>query len=430
MGGGSRPVPLRTAYAAEQNEKGVENQIMKKKLLKLAVALALCLGLTVPTCATSRTFTDVPAGAWYSEWVEKAVAGGLISGYSDERFGPNDNVTYTQLVVMLLHALSPQESVQPSSPWWMAYVEAADSYGILDETNMEQRSDWANFAERPITREQMAQMVYNTMEAADPMAGKGLSLRTSAEEIPDYLSGESDFDPKTSHAVLVCHARKLLSGDANGYFHPKDPMTRAEAAVVICRVSANVGRPVSAPVADLADGPAERPAGAVGGQYDIARYDVPADTNKDGWITEAEVQVVLDQLKIEYPDGSPWDLNTRYPGRSDGKGMGAGTACGGFANMVSDRIFGTLPAYYVPLEKTRVGDIMIDGPANHANICLTNYGTLFKWDEYRPDAYETLDGNSSGKVSWGDDPRCSVWFYEDWPTRTPGTDIWSRYPKE
>ena len=73
---------------------------------------------------------------------------------------------------------------------------------------------------------------------------------------------------------------------------------------------------------------------------------------------------------------------------------------------------------------------MIDGPADHANICLTNYGTLFKWDEYRPDAYETLDGNSSGKVSWGNDPRCSVWFYDDWPTRTPGAYIWSRYPKE
>lgn len=403
---------------------------MKKRIVSLAVALALCLGLTIQTYAVNRTFSDVPAGAWYSEWIERAVAEGLISGYSDGRFGPNDNVTYAQLAVMLLHALSPQEKVQPSSPWWRAYVEAADGYGILDETNMAQKSNWTSFAEKPITREQMAQMVYNTMEAADPTAGRGLSLRTSAEEITDYLSGESDFDTETATAVLVCHARKLLSGDANGYFHPKAPMTRAEAAVVICRVSANVGRPVTAPVLGVNERPGVRPDGAVGGQYDITRYDVPADTNKDGWITEAEVQTVLDQLKIEYPDGSPWDLNTRYPGRPDGKGMGSGTACSGFANMVSDRIFGTLPTYYVSLEETRIGDIMIDGPADHANICLTNYGTLFKWDEYRPDAYETLDGNSSGKVSWGNDPRCSVWFYDDWPTRTPGAYIWSRYPKE
>ena len=253
-----------------------------KKILSLLLALSLCFILIPPTSAANSTFADVLPGQWYTPWVEQAAAKGLMSGYSDGRFGPKDNVTYAQLAVMLLHALSPQENVKTSNPWWMAYVEAADSYGILDETNMEQKSDWVNFAEKSITREQMAQMVYNTMVAADPMAGKGLSLRTSAEEITDYLSGESDFDPETSLAVLVCHARKLLSGDANGYFHPKALMTRAEAAVVICRVSANVGRPVSAPVAGLDDGSTSRPAGAVGGQYDIARYDVPADVNKDG----------------------------------------------------------------------------------------------------------------------------------------------------
>lgn len=398
---------------------------MKKRILSVAIALALCLGFMVPTCAANRTFTDVPVGAWYLEWVEQAAAKGLMSGYSDGRFGPNDPVTYAQLAVMLLHALSPQESVQASSPWWMAYAEAADAYGMLTDTNMEQRSAWAGFAEKPITREQMAQMVYNTMVAVDPMAGKGLSLQTSAEEITDYLSEESDFDPDTSLAVLVCHARKLLSGDANGYFHPKNPMTRAEAAVVICRVSANIGRPVTAPILGLNEQPGVRPAGAVGGQYDVTRYDVPADTNKDGWITAAEVQAVLDQLRIEYPDGTEWGLTTTYPGRPDGRGLGSADACQGFAYLVSDRIFGTLPRYYSLIDQSRVGDLMEDVPGDHMNVCLTDYGTETFEGVVYPEQFRTVDGNSGGHVRWD-----CVHDYSDWPARHGGKFVYSRYPKE
>lgn len=400
---------------------------MKKRIVSLAVALALCLGLTIQTYAVNRTFSDVPAGAWYSEWIEKAVAEGLISGYSDGRFGPNDNVTYAQLAVMLLHALSPQEKVQPSSPWWRAYVEAADGYGILDETNMAQKSNWTSFAEKPITREQMAQMVYNTMEAADPTAGRGLSLRTSAEEITDYLSGESDFDTETATAVLVCHARKLLSGDANGYFHPKAPMTRAEAAVVICRVSANVGRPVTAPVLGVNERPGVRPDGAVGGQYDIARYDVPADVNKDGWITEAEVQAVLDQLRNEYPDDYIYDSQAVY----NSPAFGGGRECAYIAFLFSDRIFGNLPKYVIPIDQSRVGDVQHYKTPSHWGVILNDFGKGTYEGVVYPESYTTVDGGfkrDGGKscaVYWG-----MVSSYADWPTRDIEASVYSRYPRE
>ena len=133
---------------------------------------------------------------------------------------------------------------------------------------------------------------------------------------------------------------------------------------------------------------------------------------------------MLAQLREEYPHGTPWGRDTRYPGRPDGKGMGGGTACQGYAYMVSDRIFGTLPAYYVSLEETRVGDIMDDGPANHVNIILNDYGKdMFEGVIY-PESYTTTDGNVSGKVVWD-----KVLFYDEWPAGTSRTYIRSRYPK-
>ena len=172
-------------------------------------------------------------------------------------------------------------------------------------------------------------------------------------------------------------------------------------------------------------GTAGAPAGAVGGQYDVSAHDVPADANKDGWITEAEVLAVLNQLRVEYPHGSEWGLHTRYPGRPDGKGMGPDSACGGFMNLVSDRIFGTLPAYVVSLEETRVGDAMIDKQANHGDIVLNDYGKSIYEGVIYPEDYTTVDGNMSGHVAWD-----VLGHYADWPAGVGNTRILSRYPKE
>ena len=46
-------------------------------------------------------FSDVTAGAWYKEAVNWAANNGLVSGYGNGKFGPNDNVTRQQLVAIL-----------------------------------------------------------------------------------------------------------------------------------------------------------------------------------------------------------------------------------------------------------------------------------------------------------------------------------------
>ena len=54
-----------------------------------------------PASATTGTFSDVAAGAWYSKAVEWAAANGIVNGYDNGKFGPNDNITREQLVTIL-----------------------------------------------------------------------------------------------------------------------------------------------------------------------------------------------------------------------------------------------------------------------------------------------------------------------------------------
>ena len=413
-----------------------------RKIINIVLILALLTGLCVPALAATPTptFTDVSSDKWYYTWVTKAAQQGWVSGVGDGRFDPEGSVTFAQFALMLDRALYPDDiDSQPAgAQWWTAACEVAAKHGLFPITDMAIRDNWPAVANTPIEREQMAQMMYNAL------VDKGIKL-PSYEEYSAAAKRIADIaDVDNYVAVTTCYTIGLLNGNDSGNFAPRAPMTRAQACVVLCNIYGYVtgdvtggttpGQPTQPvdpvnpvdPVdpVDPVQPDVPRPAGAVGGRYDVNSYDVPADSNKDGWITEAEVQAVLAQLREEYPHGTPWGRDTRYPGRPDGKGMGGGTACQGYAYMVSDRIFGTLPAYYVSLEETRVGDIMDDGPANHVNIILNDYGKdMFEGVIY-PESYTTTDGNVSGKVVWD-----KVLFYDEWPAGTSRTYIRSRYPK-
>ena len=51
-------------------------------------------------------FTDVSAGAWYTEYVEAAARMGLIQGFEDGTFHPNSNITRAQACVIVNRALN------------------------------------------------------------------------------------------------------------------------------------------------------------------------------------------------------------------------------------------------------------------------------------------------------------------------------------
>ncbi|MGM9605344.1 MAG: S-layer homology domain-containing protein, partial [Faecousia sp.] len=72
--------------------------------------LALTRGMVVtmlyrleqePTVSFAGVFADVSAGLWYTNGVEWAAGNGIVNGYPDGGFGPNDPVTREQLAAIL-----------------------------------------------------------------------------------------------------------------------------------------------------------------------------------------------------------------------------------------------------------------------------------------------------------------------------------------
>ena len=94
----------------------------------LAVALHNLEGN--PPFGSSSAFADVSEKDWYAEAVAWASAGGIVTGYTEELFGPNDKITREQLAVLL----------------WRAAGRPAPSSRTLPFADADQAGDYARDA--------------------------------------------------------------------------------------------------------------------------------------------------------------------------------------------------------------------------------------------------------------------------------------------
>lgn len=80
---------------------------------------------------TFNTFSDVSRSDWYGEAVEWAAANGIVNGYSDGRFGPNDPITREQLAAILYRyaAFKGYEVTKANTTSLAGYPDAAKVSG-------------------------------------------------------------------------------------------------------------------------------------------------------------------------------------------------------------------------------------------------------------------------------------------------------------
>jgi len=84
------------------------------------------------------TFSDVGKGAWYSNYVGFAQAKGFVTGYPDGTFHPGECITRAEAARLLAAAigLDKEEGIEFSdvedSAWYAGYVQALKTAGVID----------------------------------------------------------------------------------------------------------------------------------------------------------------------------------------------------------------------------------------------------------------------------------------------------------
>lgn len=81
----------------------------------------------------ATNFADVPSTHWASGYVNNAEGRGIINGYGDGNFGPEDNVKYEEAIKMLMVTLGYEPFAADNGGYPTGYIAAAQRYGVLDD---------------------------------------------------------------------------------------------------------------------------------------------------------------------------------------------------------------------------------------------------------------------------------------------------------
>ncbi len=169
--------------------------------------------------------TSLPAGSYTA----------VVSGVGNDMFEPDRDITRAEFAAIVVRALGlkPGMGNNPfldvgASEWYCEYIQTASEYGII--------SGYGNGKFGPndkITREQAMTM------AARAMKITGLEAGLAADDIDALLTGFEDLGQVASWAkenIAACVKTGIVSGKSDKLLAPKDEITRAEVVVIVRRL--------------------------------------------------------------------------------------------------------------------------------------------------------------------------------------------------
>ena len=137
---------------------------MRKKIVSLLLACSVLLGLfqgTALAAESASPFKDVNASDWFYDAVQYVYENDLMSGTGDEKFSP-DEVATRGMVVTILYNMEGKPEVSnspftdvPANEWYAAPIAWASANGIVSGYG-----DGKFGPNDPVSREQMATILY------------------------------------------------------------------------------------------------------------------------------------------------------------------------------------------------------------------------------------------------------------------------------
>ena len=162
------------------------------------------------------------SGHWAESNIKELVARGVVSGYPDGTFLPDNTITRAEFSVILVKAfgLTLQDGkvfADTSGHWAEEYIATTTAYGIVSGYD-----DSSFGPDDPITREQMAVMLVKALKLS-PAEGDSQTQFADRDSISDWAMD----------AVAIATQEGIMTGYPDNTFAPQGSATRAEAVTAI-----------------------------------------------------------------------------------------------------------------------------------------------------------------------------------------------------
>ncbi len=208
--------------------------------IKVFLCILLTVVLIMPVC---NAFTDMDSNHWAYETVNFMTEKGILSGFTDGSFRPDDYISREQFATILSKTVEYANIELPintenswtfndcvdvdNSRWSYKYIQKA--FNVMGKS--EGKNNGCYFEpDALMSREEVAKIMVNA---------KGLG-----KEEPDYsllnkFSDKTGIDGSYQKYVAIAVRNGIMSGNANGTFDPKKNLTRAQIASLMSKLLDN-----------------------------------------------------------------------------------------------------------------------------------------------------------------------------------------------
>lgn len=178
-----------------------------------------------PNGASSKAFSDMD-GHWAEDYASLLAKQGIINGYEDGSFRPDNPVTRAELSKIITEAFDIKGASQSqfsdvlSGDWFEPYVSAAASAGIVNgyDGKFDPNSN--------VARQDAALMIYRAISLTHKL-GIGYTFFADETSIAEYAAQE----------ISALAEIGIVTGNENNEFNPHGSLTRGEAAALVLRAA-------------------------------------------------------------------------------------------------------------------------------------------------------------------------------------------------
>lgn len=229
-----------------------------KKLLTLILSVALAYGVAGSAFADSAEtdlFPDIK-GHWARSTINRLSADGILDGFPDGTFKPDEIVTVDQFLKILLLSFS-QKDANGNRSWHPDFVRSLSTASqnllawkyekfdfkpsatgywakpfvdIATDLNLLSFDKFFNFEDK-LRREDVANIVYYTIKATEP-----LDDEKDTNQILNEIEDASAAKPSEQKYIAEAYAKGIMDGYPDGRFGVGQFVTRAESLTIVDRI--------------------------------------------------------------------------------------------------------------------------------------------------------------------------------------------------
>lgn len=198
---------------------------MHKKLIPNIIITLILIILMAHPAKSKAEFTDMQDSDWYSEYVNNLSALGIINGFPDGTFRPDETLSADQFIKMVIVALGLNPG-NGTSYWASTFIECAERKGLLENIEIDDYK-------KPLPRGEIACIISKALDALNE------NIEIEACELYDLYG----YTPvKYVPHVLKTYNAGITIGYPDKTFRYDRYISRAEACTVINKLVTPITR--------------------------------------------------------------------------------------------------------------------------------------------------------------------------------------------